>query len=180
MFRFVVPHLGPLLGPSWGTLGPSWAVLKPSWGPSGGPLGPFWGDLGCLLGRFGARGSRTGESAKQFKHLENNRCFWPIGALLGGPLERSWSFVWAFWAGLGSSRASWGASGLSWRLLGPLGRLWGALLARMGALLARLASCKSTRERRGARQSAQEFREFGIPAFGVLDYWVQDREPLRA
>ena len=51
-FAVGAPLLGPLLGPSWGSLGPSWAPLGPSWGPPGpssGPLGLSWCGLGGFL-----------------------------------------------------------------------------------------------------------------------------------
>ena len=119
-----VPPLGPLLGPSWGSLGLSWAPLGPFWGP----LGPSWDPLGGLLGRlgavFGASWSvlerRKLEKARTPNTLKNKMKINDLGLL-----EPSWE-------------ASWSALGASWRPLGPswghLGRL-GALLGRLGGLL---------------------------------------------
>ena len=128
--------LGPLSGPSWGSLRPSWVPIVPSWaprGPSWSPLGSFPCRLWGLLGRLGLGESSRGEHTENIRFPIRMAQFWLLGALLECLLER-----------LG---VLWGASR---RLLVPLGAessefercffLWGPSRARLGALQGRLGS----------------------------------------
>ena len=182
-----VPPLGPLFGPSWGSLGPSWAPLGPFWsslGPSWDPFGGHLGHLGAVLGASrSVLERRKLEKARTPKTLKNIMKINDFG-LLGPSWEASWSALWASWRPLGPS---WGHLGRLGALLGRLGGLLGPLgrflgpswpvLRPSGLWKIHATEPKSAWKRAG---TPKKFWKFGAPAPIILECRTQDREPLRA
>ena len=114
-FELRFPSLGPLLGPSRGSLGPSW-----------GPLGPSWGRLGGLLGRLGASGRRKRENPPNLPKFMESLVF----CVLEPSWEASWRHPGASWRLLGPSGGNLGRLGAIFRRLGALLGCLGGLLGR--------------------------------------------------
>ena len=135
----LVPRLGPLLWPSWGSLGPSWAPLGPSWGPLGGllgRLGAVLGASGAILERRKLENARTRKTSKPTREI-NDLCI----------LGLSWR---SSWSALG---ASLGPLGPFWRHLGPSWRLWWPPRSVLEAILGIWDALESARDVSWRRQS---------------------------
>ena len=91
------------------------------------------------MGRHGRLRNRKRENAKIYQKPKGNRCFWPLEALLGGPL-----------------------GALLGRLGGLMGSL-GAILGRLGAILARLEAILSHLHALLGSQEAQKAEIIDFP-----------------